>query len=57
MAPRCLRAIRKTLVVLVPPLSFKIHPQVLAGVVVGDQMVVAVVEEEASEGSATHNHR
>jgi hypothetical protein len=60
MAPRCLHAIRKTLVVLMPPLSFKMRPQALAGVVEGDQVVavvVAVVEEDASEGCATCSHR
>jgi hypothetical protein len=57
MAPRCLRAIRKTLVVLVPPLNSKMRPQALVGVVEGDRTVVVVVEEDASEGSATLSHR
>jgi hypothetical protein len=56
MVPRCLRAIRKTPVVLMLLLSSKIRPQALAGVVEGDQTVVAVVED-ASEGSATLNRR
>jgi hypothetical protein len=57
MVLRCLRAIRKTLVVLMPPLSSKMRPQALADVVEGDQTEVVVVEEDASAGSATLNHR
>jgi len=57
MVLRCRRAIRKTLVVLMPPLSSKMRPQALAGVVEVDQTVVVVVEEDASEGSATLSHR
>jgi len=59
MVPRCLRAIRKTLVALMPPLNSKMLPQALSGVVEGDRTVVVVVEEEedASEGSATLSHR
>jgi hypothetical protein len=58
MVPRCLRVIRKTLVVLIPPLSSKMRPQALAGVVEGGRtVVVVVVEEDASEGNATLSHR
>jgi len=60
MAPRCLHAIRKTLVVSVLHLSSKAHPpQVLAGVVEGDQTVLLLllVGEDESEGSTTHIHR
>jgi hypothetical protein len=48
--PRCLRAIRKMPVVLVPPLSSKM-PQVITGAVEGGQTVV-VVGEDASESSS-----
>jgi len=46
------------LVVLMLPSSSKMRPQVLAGVVEGDQTaVVVVVGEDASEVNTTCSHR